>query len=461
MKTFRSLVALQAAIILTLISACIITSCSDDDTTTGPTPPAATGPVEVATINPSAGPKTTLVTIAGTNFSTSLTENTITFNGKPATVVTATATQLTVTVPPTADSGPVVVTTKGKSATNQPMFTFYWTVSTLAGSSKGHENGAEPKFNAPSGVAADATGNVFVTDFENHVIRKITRAGTVSTAAGSTYGVVNGPAATSQFLFPNGCAVDKQGNIYISEERSHLIRKITPEGEVSTFAGNDDMRVRPWGDSVTYGYIDGPATKAKFWNPSGIAIDNHGNLFVADQYNNCIRKISPAGEVSTLAGGKIGSEDIESSAGTADGIGTAARFYRPVGVVADAEGNVYVGDLFNHRIRKITASGVVTTLAGSSYGFNNGPGKDALFAFPAGLALDKQGNLYVADTENDRIRKITPTGVVSTFAGTASQGTANGIATSADFFLPREIDIDSEGNMYVADAGNHRIRKID
>src|SRR5688500_16266066 len=162
MKTFRPLVVLQIAIILTLFCACIITSCSDDDT-----PPAATGPVEVATINPSAGSKETLVTIAGTNFSTSLTENTITFNGKPATVVTATATQLTVAVPPAADSGPVVVITKGKSATHQPMFTFHWTVSTLAGSSKGNENGAEPKFNAPSGVAADATGNVFVTDFEN------------------------------------------------------------------------------------------------------------------------------------------------------------------------------------------------------------------------------------------------------------------------------------------------------
>lgn len=447
---FASFSDLRSAIILTLFCGCIITSCSDDDSTPAPI---VTGPVEVTSINPSVGPKATVVTIAGANFSTSLTENTITFNGKPATIITATATQLTVTVPPAADSGPVIVTTKGKSATNQPMFTFQWTVSTLAGSSKGNANSPAPKFNSPCGVATDATGNLFVADYLNHVIRKITPAGIVSTAAGGKFGLVNGPTLTSRFLYPNSTVIDKQGNLFISEEGSDLIRKITPLGEVSTFAGSNTMVVTSNGDTLYYGgFSNGPSASAKFSFPSGIDIDGEGNLFVADQFNNLIRKISPGGEVSTLAG---------SSQGSADGIGPAAQFFRPVSVAVDPEGNVYVADLFNHRIRKVTSAGVVTTIAGSSYGFSDGTGTEAKFAYPAGLTLDKQGNLYVADTENQRIRKITVAGVVSTFAGTESQGTANGIATSADFYFPRDIDIDTEGNMYVVETGNHRVRKID
>jgi sugar lactone lactonase YvrE len=129
--------------------------------------------------------------------------------------------------------------------------------------------------------------------------------------------------------------------------------------------------------------------------------------------------------------------------------------------VADEEGNVFVADLFNHRVRKITASGVVTTVAGSSYGFADGSGAAAKFAYPAGLALDKQGNLYVADTENNRIRKITPAGVVTTFAGLGSKGTVDGAAAVAQFYSPREIDIDANGNIYIVEAGNHRIRKVD
>jgi len=205
------------------------------------------------------------------------------------------------------------------------------------------------------------------------------------------------------------------------------------------------------GVPYAYDYADGAATAAKFYFPSGIAIDGQGNLYAADQGNHRIRKVTPEGVVTTLAG---------SIQGSADGTGATAQFSRPVGVVADAAGNVYVGDLFNHRIRKITALGVVTTMAGSSYGFSNGVGTVAQFAYPAGLALDKQGNLYVADTENHRLRKITPAGEVTTFAGT-TQGDNDGLATHAQFFLPREIDIDGDGVMYVADAGNNRIRRID
>ncbi|HEX6223499.1 MAG TPA: hypothetical protein VFZ52_03775, partial [Chryseolinea sp.] len=213
----------------------------------------------------------------------------------------------------------------------------------------------------------------------------------------------------------------------------------TPLGEVSTFAGN------------VIGSADGIGMSAQFMNPSGIAIDKDDNLYVADQFNHRIRKVTQAGIVTTLAG---------STQGSADGAGTGAQFFRPVGVVVDAKGNVFVADLFNHKIRRITPSGVVTTIAGSTYGFADGNTSAAKFAFPGGLALDKEGNLYVADTENHRIRKITPTGIVTTFAGTGTSGTNDGVADVAQFSAPREVDIDAAGNIYVVDAGSHRIRRM-
>jgi sugar lactone lactonase YvrE len=432
MKKFNLSGDLLKTINLIIVIVCLITSCSDNETG---------GPPEVTNVSPLAGPKGTTVTITGRNFSASLMENEITFNGKAGIITEASPTKLVVMVPPAADSGPVIIKTKESAATNQPEFAFEWTVSTIAGSSEGYVNGYSAKFKSPSGITSDLQGNLFVTDFGNDVIRKIATDGEVTTRAGSTAGAENGPGVAAKFWQPNGCTIDKLGNLYVADSYTCLIRKVSATGEVSTVAG------------VTYAYnfTDGVSVDAKFNRPSGIAIDDQDNLYVADQFNNRIRKVTPEGVVSTFAG---------STQGFADGQGGTAQFYRPVGVVVDANGNVYVGDLFNHLIRKITSSGVVTTIAGSSYGFNNGTGTAAQFAFPAGLALDKLGNVYVADTENHRIRKITPEGLVTTFAGT-SQGNTDGLAASAQFNLPREIDIDAEGIMYVADAGNNRIRKID
>lgn len=417
-----------------LLAACTMLSCSDDDDNG-----TQTVPPEVTSVSPTEGPKATVVTINGTNFSTTLTENKVTFNGRIATVTAATATQLMVTVPPASDSGPIVVTSKSQTATNQPVFTFHWSVGTLAGTTQGYEDGLAAKFNAPSGIAADSLGNTYITDFGNHLIRKTTPTGAVSTVAGSAPGIQDGVGTSAKFYYPNGSAVDKLGNIYVSEEGTARIRKITPAGEVSTFAGN------------VIGNADGIGMSAQFMNPSGIAIDKQNNLYVADQFNHRIRKITPAGIVTTLAG---------STQGYADGSGSGAQFYRPVGVVADAQGNIFVADLFNHKIRKITPSGGVSTIAGSTHGFADGNGTAAKFAFPSGLALDKEGNLYVADSDNHRIRKITPTGMVSTFAGTGTSGTNDGMATSSQFFAPREVDVDAQGNVYVVDAGSHRIRRI-
>ena len=192
----------------------------------------------------------------------------------------------------------------------------------LAGSSSGYIDGAAAKFSSPSGVASDEEGNLYITDFLNHVIRKFNSSGFVSTLTGSAPGLDDGPVATAKFYFPNGSAVDKQGNVYVSEEGANRVRKITPTGQVSTLAGST---------AGVSGSADGMGTLATFANPSGIAVDDQGNLYIADQLNHRIRKITPAGIVSTLAG---------STSGSADGIGTAAQLHRPVGVVVDASGNV-------------------------------------------------------------------------------------------------------------------------
>ena len=205
--------------------------------------------------------------------------------------------------------------------------------------------------------------------------------------------------------------------------------------------------------TATAGYGDGTGTAARFSAPKGIAVDSEGNIYVADTDNNRIRKITSSGVVTTLAG--------TATAGYGDGTGTAAFFSAPHGIAADSSGNMYVTEAGNNRIRKITSSGVVTTLAGTSVaGYADGTGTAARFSAPKGIAVDSEGNIYVADTGNNRIRKITPSGVVSTFAGTATAGYGDGTGTAARFSAPHGIAADSEGNMYVADTGNNRIRKI-
>ena len=316
------------------------------------------------------------------------------------------------------------------------------TVSTLAGSTQGFTDGTgtSAKFYNPTRVAVDGAGNVYVADLSNHRIRKITTSGVVSTLAGSgTSGYTDGTGTSAQFNSPTGVAVDGAGNVYVADQGNHRIRKITTSGVVSTLAGS------------TYGYTDGTGTSAKFYNPFGVAVDGAGNVYVADQGNHRIRKITESGVVSTLAG---------STYGYTDGTGTSAKFAYPFGVAVDGAGNVYVADYNNQRIRKITASGVVSTLAGSTYGYRDGTGTSAQFAYPFGVAVDGAGNVYVADESNHRIRKITASGVVSTLAGSGTSGNADGTGTSAKFKNPTGVAVDGAGNVYVGDYNNHSIRKI-
>jgi sugar lactone lactonase YvrE len=316
-------------------------------------------------------------------------------------------------------------------------------VSTVAGNGiRGFADGpvASAQFSDVAQLAIDAQGNIYVADPNNNRIRKITPAGMVSTLAGNgTSGFVNGPGATAQFNRPCGVACDANGNVFVSDWGNNCIRKITPSGDVSLFAGTG-----------VAGSADGPGASAQFYYPVFIACDANGNIYVADQGNSKIRKITPSGIVSTYAGSGL--------SGTNDGPAAVATFAVPTGVACDAHGNVYVADLVSSRVRKITPAGVVSTLAGSSNGLVEGTGIAAQFHAPTGIVCDAQGNLYVTDQSNHRVRKITPNAAVTTFAGTSS-GFLDGEGTAAQFRYPQGIAM-HQGVVYVGDAQNYRIRKI-
>ena len=319
-------------------------------------------------------------------------------------------------------------------------------VTTLAGSgSEGSEDGnsTSASFNYPNGIAVDNSGNIYVADYNNHLIRKIDSSGNIITLAGSgTQGSENGNGTSASFNNPTGIAVDNDGNVYVADKGSYLIRKIDSSGNVTTLAG-----------SGGYGSTNGNGTSASFKYPSGVAVDNSGNVYVADTANHLIRKIDSSGNVTTIAGsGTQGSEN---------GNGTSASFDRPNGVAVDISGNVYVADTDNHLIRKIDTSGNVTTIAGSGdYGSVDGNSTSASFNVPSGVAVDSSGNVYVADSNNHQIRKIDSNGNVTTIAGSGSFGSVNGNGTFASFNSPKGIAVDNSGNLYVADSTNNLIRKL-
>ncbi len=325
-------------------------------------------------------------------------------------------------------------------------------VSTLAGTagSSGSSDGAgsSARFSNPSGIAVDGSGNVFVADNWNHTIRKVTSAGVVTTLAGSAglSGSSNGTGSAARFNAPLRLSIDSTGNIYVADAGNHTIRKVTSVGVVTTLAGSPGLT----------GSVDGTGSVARFYFPLGVAVDSSGNIYVADQGNHTIRKITSAGAVTTIAGSA-------GLSGSTNGTASAARFSSPYGVAVDSAGNVYVADNRNHTVRKVTSTGVVTTLAGSANasGSTDGAGSAARFTNPVGAAVDSSGNVYVADAGSHTIRKITSAGVVSTLAGSAGlSGSTNGTGSVARFYYPNGVAVDSSGNVYVADQGNHTIRKV-
>jgi len=328
----------------------------------------------------------------------------------------------------------------------QPQVTTY-AGSGAGGSTNGRVN--EASFLNPMGVAVDSNGNVFVADSRNNLIRKISADGIVTTLAGSgKEGATDGTVASASFFFPVAVAAGADGNVYVADTHNSLIRKITPAGIVSTIAGE-----------LTAATKDHPDSLRRLDNPYGIVVGKDGTVYFTDWERNRVRKISPDGKMSIVAGG--------TDHGSEDGIGQSASFFLPQGIALDEKGNLYIADTYNNIIRKIYPNGAVTTLAGKpakkgkhNTGSKDGKGPSASFSKPCGIAVDKNGNVYVADVGNNKIRKVTQDGTVTTFAGAGLRGSENGPAGKATFNRPFGVAVDKQGNVYVADYQNNLVRKI-
>lgn len=311
--------------------------------------------------------------------------------------------------------------------------------------------GTSAKLMNPIGVAYDGSGNLYVSEQSGHSIRKVVLStGEVTTIAGikGSIGTTDGTGTSAQFNQPYAITVDGNGNLYVADTQNNAIRKVVlATREVTTLAGTKGSA----------GSNDGIGTAAQFNAPLGLAYDGNGNLYVADQSNRVIRKIDVSTkEVTTFAGSKgVG--------GTTDG--TAALFIQPRGLAYDGNGTLYVTDFGSYTIRKINlTTKEVTTLAGinSSAGTTDGIGTSAQFDRPACIALDGNGNLFISDSGNNTIRKLNLTSMqVTTLAGTkGSTGSSDGTGTAAQFYLPYGLVFDGNGFLYVADLSNHAIRQI-
>lgn len=332
-------------------------------------------------------------------------------------------------------------------------------VTTVVGDTSIYADGAASvaRFSDPEAAAIAPDGSVYVADTGNNRIRRVAPDGTTTTVAGSTAGFRDGPAAQALFNNPYGLAVDSQGVIYVADSSNRRIRKITPDGMVSTVAGAPDSV----GGYFIPDFADGPANVAKFGFPAAVAVAPDGTLYVADYGANRVRKVAPDGTVSTIAGnGYVGFDD---------GKGADAKFAGPAGVAVSQSGTLYVADFGNHLIRAVAPDGTVTTFTGSPRldqsgapigDYQDGPRGTARFNGPANLYLGPDGSLYVADANNNRIRKVASDGSVSTVAGDGEMGSQDGSADKARFNLPGGLAVAPNGTIFVADSYNNSIRRI-
>ncbi|MFN0171645.1 MAG: BACON domain-containing protein [Bryobacteraceae bacterium] len=291
----------------------------------------------------------------------------------------------------------------------------------------------------PSGLAIDGAGNLYFSDLEHNVVRRVSPAGVISTVAGPSAGLRD----------PEGLAADSTGNVFVADRLNHRVVRLTPGGEVRLVAGTG---------SAGFAGDGGTATAARLNGPRGVAVDASGNLFIADTDNHRIRRVTPQGIISTIAGGS-------SEGFNGDGDAVRALLSFPFGVAAGRDGSLYIADSGNQRVRRVDASGLLTTIAGTDgrgYSGDGGPATAGLLNDPVSVALDG-GNVYIAEFTNNRIRRISPSGFLSTAAGNGSFGATgdNSVASAATFRGPGGLAIDPDRNLYIADSYSHRIRRID
>ncbi|MFJ9924216.1 RICIN domain-containing protein [Streptomyces rubiginosohelvolus] len=314
------------------------------------------------------------------------------------------------------------------------------------------ESALAAQLNRPYGIAVDSTGTLYFSDYSNHRIRKITTDGKIITVAGTGAGYRGdgGPAVLAQLNCPREVAVDGAGAVYVTDAANHRVRKISADGVISTVAGTGVSGFS--GDG-------GPATSARLNYPLGVAVDSTGVLFISDHNNHRVRKVTPDGTISTLAGNGVAG--FKGDGGPA----ASAQMRRPFALAVDSEDHLYVADPENRRIRKITADGTISTVAGSGatgFGGDDGPAVSAQLDTPYGIAVDRTGTLYISDYNSHRVRTVTPDGKITTVAGTGVAGFAGdgGPAASAQLKNPFGLAVDCVGTLYIADHANDRIRRI-
>jgi sugar lactone lactonase YvrE len=334
------------------------------------------------------------------------------------------------------------------------------TITTITGTGTNSFSGdgsqaTDAEVNSPLGVAVDAFGNIYIADEGNSRVRVINSSGIISTFAGSGiafgYSGDGGPATNAELPEPWSVAVGASGKIYIGDIYNNVVRMVNLN-TISRFAGI--------GTPFGYAGDGGQATAAEINYPTGLAVDPSGNVYIADQYNNRIRKVNTSGIISTIAG----NDNITGYSGDG-GLATAAEIYGPTGVAVDVSGNVYFPDCNNQRVRKINSSGIISTIVGNgTAGFSGdgGPATAAELNGPIYVEVDTYGNVYIADVNNNRIRRVNTSGIITTIVGNGIAGYSGdgGPSTNAEINAPHGIALDSFGNLYIADPGNSRIRKV-
>ena len=305
----------------------------------------------------------------------------------------------------------------------------------------------------PVDVAADFAGNLFIVDYSNHRILKLDAYGSISTVAGNGlrgFSGDGGQATAAQLDTPNGVFVDAFGALFIADTNNARIRRVEPDGTIRTVAGSG---------LAGFGGDGGPSTVAMLNVPSGVHVDDGGNLYIADTANHCIRRVDQAGTITTVAG--VGRAGFSGDGGPA----RSAHLQSPFGVFVDRQGAVWVPDFGNERLRRVATDGTIATVAGTGtpgFAGDGGPAIAAQLRGPTEVGEDADGNLYVSDLGNRRVRRITPDGRIDTLAGNGTPGFSGdaGPARSAQLLLPSDVCVD-ERNTYIADTRNHRIRRID